>query len=485
MQAVKLKPRAEHGDGDGDGDGDHGDGYGDRAAALTALRDAFGARVLTSDAIREQYGKDESHHPSSPPDAVLRPRDKFEVQRIVQLCAQHRMPVVAFGVGTSLEGNVAALAGGICIDSSEMKQIIQVNFDDFDVVVQPGVTRRQLNQHLKGSGLFFPIDPGADATLGGMAATRASGTNAVRYGTMRENVLNIEAVIADGSLIRTAKRARKSAAGYDLTGLLVGSEGTLAVFTELTVRLHPAPESMASAVCVFETIKGAVDTVIQLIQCGIPVARVELCDALTIKSFNMYSGTDFIESPTLLLEFHGSDAGVREQAEATQELAHDNGGGEFKWTQNTEERNKMWRARHDAAYSGKRLHPKGRIWATDVCVPISRLADCIEATRRDIEESKLLAPLVGHVGDGNFHLLLLVDHDDPQEVARAEALHRRMVMRALDMDGTCTGEHGIGQGKIDFLKLEHGAAVSTMRAVKQALDPHNIMNPGKIFDQKS
>jgi len=471
MQVVQLKPQG--------GDGGQ---YGDCAAALTALRDAFGARVLTSSSIREQYGKDESHHPCSPPDAVIRPRDKHEVQRIVQLCAQHRMPVVAFGVGTSLEGNVAALAGGVCIDSSEMKQIVAVNFDDFDAVVQPGVTRRQLNAHLKDSGLFFPIDPGADATLGGMAATRASGTNAVRYGTMRENVLNIEAVLADGSLIRTAKRARKSAAGYDLTGLLVGSEGTLAVFTELTVRLYPAPESMSSAVCVFESIKGAVDTVIQLTQCGIPVARVELIDALTIKGFNMYSGTDFAEAPTLFLEFHGSEASAREQAEATQELAAENGGGEFQWTQNTEERNKMWRARHDAAYSGRRLHPKGRIWATDVCVPISRLADCIEETRRDIEESKLLAPLVGHVGDGNFHLLLLVDHDDAQEVARAEALHRRMVIRALDMDGTCTGEHGIGCGKIDFLKLEHGAAVAAMRAVKKALDPDNIMNPGKILE---
>jgi len=470
MQAVKLKSRDER------------DKYGDRAQALTALRDAFGERVLTSDAICAQYGKDESHHASMPPDAVLRPRDKSEVQRIVQLCAQHRMPVVAFGVGTSLEGNVAALAGGVCIDSSEMKQIVTVNAEDFDAVVQPGVTRRQLNEHLKGSGLFFPIDPGADATLGGMAATRASGTNAVRYGTMRENVLNIEAVLADGGIIRTARRARKSAAGYDLTGLLVGSEGTLAVFTELTVRLHPVPESMSSAVCVFESVKGAVDTVIQMIQYGIPIARVELCDALTIKGFNLYSGTDFTEAPTLFLEFHGSQAGAREQAEATQALAADNGGGEFEWAQSTEARNKMWRARHDAAYSGKQLHPKGRIWSTDVCVPISRLADCIEETRRDIEESKLLAPMVGHVGDGNFHLLLLVDHDDADEVARAEALHRRMVMRALDMGGTCTGEHGVGLGKIDFLKMEHGAAVDVMRALKHALDPHNLMNPGKIFE---
>jgi len=453
--------------------------------ALDALSAEFGERVLTSRAVRDQYGRDESFHHPSPPDAVIRPRDAREVQRIVQICARHRAPVVAFGAGTSLEGNVAALAGGICIDSSEMNRIVAVNADDFDAVVQPGVTRRQLNEHLKGSGLFFPIDPGADASLGGMAATRASGTNAVRYGTMRDNVINIEAVLADGSLIRTARRPRKSAAGYDLTGLLVGSEGTLAVFTELTVRLYPVPEAMSSAVCVFESIKGAVDSVIQMTQYGIPVARVELLDALTIKGLNLYSKTDFAEAPTLFLEFHGSENSVREQAEATQEIVAENGGSRFQWTQNTEERRKMWRARHDAAYSGKRLHPKGEIWATDVCVPISRLADCIEETRRDIERSKLLAPLVGHVGDGNFHLLLLVDHDDPQEVARAEALHRRMVTRALEMDGTCTGEHGIGHGKIDFLKLEHGAALEAMRAVKKALDPDNIMNPGKILEWKA
>ena len=454
----------------------------DYTNTLNALRDLFGERLLTSKAVREQYGRDESFHRPFPPDAVIRPRDKHEVQQIVRVCAAHLTPIVPYGAGTSLEGNVAAMAGGICVDSSEMKQILAVNAEDFDVVVQPGVTRRQLNDHLKGSGLFFPIDPGADASLGGMAATRASGTNAVLYGSMRENVINIEAVLADGSLIRSARRAKKSSAGYDLTGVLVGSEGTLAIFTELTIRLYPVPEAMSSAVCVFESVKGAVDTVIQMVQYGIPVARVELLDALTLKGVNLHSQTDFTEAPTLFLEFHGSENGVREQAETTQELADENGGSQFRWSKNTEERSQLWRARHDAAYAGKRLHPRGQIWATDVCVPISRLAECIEQTRRDIDESGLLAPIVGHVGDGNFHLLLLVDHDDPEEVARADALHRRMVIRALEMDGTCSGEHGIGYGKIDFLKMEHGAALSPMKMIKQALDPNTIFNPGKIFE---
>ena len=353
----------------------------DYSHALDELKQLFGDRVLTATSSREQYGKDESFHQSLPPHAVLQPRDKHEVQQIVQTCARCKTPVIPHGAGTSLEGNIGALKGGICIDSSMMNQIVRVNAEDFDVVVQPGVTRRQLNQSLKNTGLFFPIDPGADASLGGMAATRASGTNAVRYGTMRENVINIEAVLADGSLIRTGKRAKKSAAGYDLTRLLVGSEGTLAVFTELTIRLYPVPEEIASAVCTFQSLDGAVNTVIQMIQYGIPVARVELLDALTLKSVNLYSKTEFTEAPTLFLEFHGSESSVREQAELTQELADENGGSEFKWTRNTEERHKMWRARHDVAYAGKLLHPKGAIWSTDVCVPISRLADCISETR--------------------------------------------------------------------------------------------------------
>ncbi len=453
----------------------------DYSAALDALREVFGNRLQTGRSAREQAGKDESFHPSLPPHGVIKVKNAEEVREIVAICARTRTPIVPHGAGTSLEGSVGAVRGGISIDFSEMNRILAVNAADFDVVVEPGVTRRQLNEHLKDQGLFFPIDPGANATIGGMTATRASGTNAVRYGTMRDNVINIEAVMADGRLIRTGKRARKSAAGYDLTRLLVGSEGTLGVFTAITLRVYPIPEAMSAAVCTFESLEGAVDSVIGIIQYGIPVARVELLDALTMKSINMYSGADFAETPTLFLEFHGSEASAREQAELAQEITAENGGGGFQWTINTEERNRLWRARHDVAWAGKLLHPKGQIWSTDVCVPISRLADCINQTRADIEESGLLAPIVGHVGDGNFHLLLLVDHDDPQEVERAQALHHRMVLRALEMDGTCTGEHGIGYGKIEFLEIEHGDAVEPMRMIKRTLDPDNILNPGKVL----
>lgn len=451
---------------------------------LNALHKRFADDLITAQGVCEQYGKDESFHPAMPPNAVIRPHNREEVQEIVRICAAHKMPIVPHGAGTSLEGNIAALYGGVCVDSANMNQVIRVNEADFDVVVQPGVTRRQLNKHLKNSGLFFPIDPGADATLGGMAATRASGTNAVRYGSMRENVINIQAVLADGSIIRTARRARKSAAGYDLTRLMVGSEGTLGIFTELTIRLHPLPETIAAAVCTFATLEGAVDTVIQMIQLGIPVARVELLDDLTMRSINMYSHTDFAEAPTLFFEFHGSESAVDEQSCATEELAKENGGDAFQWTRNVEDRRKMWRARHDVAWAGKLLHPKGQIWSTDVCVPVSRLADCINQTRADINRSGILAPIVGHVGDGNFHLLLLVDHDNADEVQAAQALHHRMVQRALDMDGTCTGEHGIGCGKLAYMQLEHGAAVSPMKMIKRALDPDNIFNPGKIFEWK-
>jgi D-lactate dehydrogenase (cytochrome) len=363
-----------------------------------------------------------------------------------------------------------------------MNSIISVNHGDFDAVVEPGVTRRQLNNHLKGSGLFFPIDPGADASIGGMAATRASGTNAVRYGSMRENVVNIEAVLADGSIIQTARRSRKSAAGYDLTRLMVGSEGTLGIFTSLTVKLYPVPEAISAAVCTFVTMEGAVNTVIEMIQYGIPVARVELLDGLTLKAINLYSKTSYQEAPTLFFEFHGSQISVEEQARTTQEIADQNQGSQFKWTGNTEQRSKMWRARHDVAWACKLLRPDGQIWSTDVCVPISRLAECINETRKDIEAANILAPIVGHVGDGNFHLLLLVDHSDKDEVDAAKMVHHNMVTRTLEMDGTCTGEHGIGYGKIEFLKLEHGEAVHPMRMIKQALDPKNILNPGKIFE---
>jgi D-lactate dehydrogenase (cytochrome) len=453
----------------------------DYSVALEALGQTFGDRLLTGDSACEQAGKDESFHPSLPPHAVIRVRNREEVQGVVRICSHSGTPIVPRGAGTSLEGSVGALKGGISIDFSEMNRILEVHPEDFDVVVEPGVTRQQLNQYLRDQGLFFPIDPGANATIGGMTATRASGTNAVRYGTMRDNVINVEAVLADGSLIRTGRRARKSAAGYDLTRLLVGSEGTLGVFTEITLRVYPIPEAISAAVCTFASMEGAVDSVIGIIQYGIPIARVELLDALTMQSINMYSGGDFSESPTLFLEFHGSDSSVREQAELSQSIVQENGGGGFQWTANTEERSRLWRARHEVAWAGKLLHPKGEIWSTDVCVPISRLADCISQTRADIDESGLLAPIVGHVGDGNFHLLLLVDHDDPEEVERAHALHRRMVLRALDMDGTCTGEHGIGYGKIGFLELEHGDALEPMRMIKRSLDPQNIFNPGKVL----
>jgi D-lactate dehydrogenase (cytochrome) len=395
------------------------------------------------------------------------------------------MPVIPYGTGTALEGGVVALHGGICIDMSEMNNIIKLNHGDMDVVVQPGVTRRQLAAHLKDTGLFFPIDPGADASLGGMASTRASGTNAVRYGTMKENVINLEAVMADGSIIRTGGRSKKSAAGYDLTRLMVGSEGTLGVITELTVKLYPVPEAMSSATCTFDNLEDAVNSVIQIIQCGIPVARVELIDAKTIEAINVYSKMDYSVAPTLFFEFHGSESYVQEQAELAQEITADNNGGAFTWTRNTEESNKMWRARHDVAYASKLLHPKGKIWSTDVCVPISNLAECLLETQQDIDQTGILAPMVGHVGDGNFHLLLLVDHDNPAEVQKATDLHERMVKRALSLDGTCTGEHGIGFGKIDFLKKEHGPAIQPMLAIKKALDPKGIMNPGKIFEWAS
>ncbi len=450
--------------------------------ALEALICVFKDRVLTSAAVRDHHGHDESFHPSCSPDAVIKPHSTQEVADIVRICDQHSMPVIPYGTGTALEGGVVALHGGICIDLSEMNNIIQVNEGDMDVVIQPGVTRRQLANHLKDSGLFFPIDPGADASLGGMASTRASGTNAVRYGTMKENVINLEAVMADGSIIRTGGRSKKSAAGYDLARLLVGSEGTLGVITELTIKLYPVPEAMSSATCTFDNLEDTVNSVIQIIQCGIPVARVELIDAKTIEAINAYSKMDYTVAPTLFFEFHGSESYVQEQAELAQEITKDNNGGAFNWTRNTEERNKMWRARHDVAYASKLLHPKGKIWSTDVCVPISNLAECLLQTQQDIDQTGILAPMVGHVGDGNFHLLLLVDHDDPDEVKKATDLHDRMVKRALSLDGTCTGEHGIGYGKIDFLKKEHGPAIQPMLAIKKALDPKGIMNPGKIFE---
>jgi D-lactate dehydrogenase (cytochrome) len=450
-------------------------------ATISELSALYGARVSTAHAVREQHGKDISYHEAHLPDAVVFAESAEEVQQVVQICARHRTPIIAFGTGTSLEGHISAPRGGISLDVSRMNRILQVNQEDLDVVVQPGVTRKQLNEHLRATGLFFPIDPGADASLGGMASTRASGTNAVRYGTMRENVLALQVVTADGRLMRLGRRSRKSSAGYDLVKLFVGAEGTLGIITEISLRLYGIPEAMASATCAFETLDGAVSTVIQTIQSGIPVARIELMDTETVDTVNRYSKLDLPLRSTLLLEFHGTEASAREQAEMVQAIAADNGGGDFAWTSQAEERSRMWQARHDAAWAAKAAKPGWGMWATDVCVPISRLAECIRETQKDIVESGLYAPIVGHVGDGNFHLTMMVKPDDPDYLRRAEALNDRLVGRALALGGTCTGEHGVGLGKIKFLYEEHGEAMSLMRAIKQALDPHDIMNPGKII----
>ncbi len=450
--------------------------------ALEELRALLGKRLSTSSSVCEQHGRGESYYPSQPPDAVAFAESTEEVARIVEIGARHRLPVIPFGTGTSLEGQVAALKGGVCIDLSAMNQVLEVNAEDLDCRVQAGVTRKQLNEYLRGTGLFFPIDPGADASLGGMAATRASGTNAVRYGTMRENVLGLTVVMADGRIVRTGGRARKSAAGYDLTRLFVGSEGTLGVITEVQLRLNGIPEAISAAVCPFADLQGAVNTVMTTIQSGIPIARIELLDEVQMDAVNRYSKFDYPVQPTLFFEFHGTEAGVREQVEMVGEIAGEFGGGDFRWAREQEDRNKLWQARHDSYYAALALRPGSKGWATDVCVPISRLADCILATKADIESSGLLAPIVGHAGDGNFHVCFIIDPDDTEEMARTEALNERMVMRALDMGGTCTGEHGIGIGKMKYLKAEHGEGVGAMRQLKIALDPDNIMNPGKIVE---
>ena len=447
---------------------------------LSELRGIVEQRLSTSEAIREQHGHDESYHLGHPPGAVVFAHSTEEVSAVVKACAARGVPVIPFGAGTSLEGHVAALHGGVCIDLSQMDAVIQVNAEDMDVTVQPGVRRKQLNEYLRDTGLFFPIDPGADASLGGMTATRASGTNAVRYGTMRENVLALTVVMADGRIIRTARRARKSAAGYDLTRLFVGSEGTLGVITEITLRLYGIPEAVSAAVASFPDLEAAVNTVILTIQSGIPVARVELLDDVQMDAVNRYSDLDYPVQSTLFFEFHGTPSGVEEQSAMVQDIAKEFGAADFQWTTKAEERTKLWQARHDAYYAGLALRPGSKGMATDVCVPLSRLVECIVETRKDIDQSGLIAPIVGHVGDGNFHLVLLMDPDDTDEIARIKALNERMIMRAIAMDGTCTGEHGVGSGKIDFLVAEHGEAVSVMRAMKMALDPDNIMNPGKI-----
>jgi D-lactate dehydrogenase (cytochrome) len=449
-------------------------------ALLDALRDRFGDRVSTAPATLEQHGKDESAHDIAPPDAVVFATSTAEVAAIIRLCAEHDTPVIAFGVGTSLEGHILAIHGGVCIDLSRMDRVAAVNVDDLDCTVEAGVTRKQLNRELHATGLFFPIDPGADATLGGMAATRASGTNAVRYGTMRENVLGLTVVLADGRVIRTGGRARKSSAGYDLTRLFVGSEGTLGIITEVTLRLYPQPEAISAAVCAFPSVDAAVRTVIQTIQLGVPIARCELLDALTISAVNRNSKLDLREAPMLFCEFHGTEASVAEQAQTVQEIAKEHGSMDFEWATKTEERTRLWQARHEAYPACRRLRPNNRAFSTDVCVPISKLAECIAESNKDIAHASMPVALFGHVGDGNFHLVVLVDPDNPSDAEEADRLNRRVVERALRMGGTCTGEHGIGMGKLDFLDAEHGDAVSVMAAIKHALDPKNLLNPGKI-----
>ncbi len=449
-------------------------------ADLTAL--LGGDRVSTNPGILDRHGHDESYHETHQPDVVVFPQSTEEVSQIMKLARRHGAPVIPFGVGTSLEGHVAALEGGVSVDMGRMNRVLEVNGEDLDVLVQAGVTRKQLNSELRDSGLFFPIDPGADATIGGMTATRASGTNAVRYGTMRENVLGLTVVLADGRVIKTGGRARKSAAGYDLTRLFVGSEGTLGLITEIRLRLYGIPEAIAAAVAPFPTIGDAVNTVIRVIQSGIPVARIELLDEVQLDAVNRYSQLDYPVAPTLFFEFHGSEAGVAEQSAAVKALAAEFGAGDFRWSTLAEERNKLWQARHNAYYAGLNLRPGSKGWPTDVCVPISRLADCIVETKKDIEAHKLLAPIVGHVGDGNFHTCLVIDPDSPAELKAAEEFNQRLVTRALAMGGTCTGEHGIGTGKMAFLEQEHGPdAIGLMRLLKQAIDPDNRMNPGKIF----
>ena len=456
--------------------------YGWSGPAIAELITRFGDRVSLSDAVRERFGKDESFHPSLPPDAVVTPHSTEEVSEIVSICARYHVPVIPYGTGTALEGHVGALHGGVCINMLEMNQVIEVHAEDLDVVVQPGITRKQLNEYLRDSGLFFPIDPGADASLGGMTATRASGTNAVRYGTMRENVLGLTVVTAEGNIIRTGTRARKSSAGYDLTRLFVGSEGTLGIITEIQLRLYGIPEAISAAVCSFDTLEGAVNTTISTIQMGIPVARIELLDEVQVDAINQYSDFNYPLKPTLFFEFHGTEAWVQEQAEMVKEISTEEGGSDFQWSTREQEKQKLWEARHNAYYAALAMRPGSKGWATDVCVPISRLADCILETRSDIEESELTVPLVGHVGDGNFHLTFLIDpRNEEEELKRYQPLNDRLVERALRMGGTCTGEHGIGSGKIKYMEAEHGDSLDLMRQIKQAFDPDNLMNPGKML----
>ena len=450
--------------------------------ALSELGLLLGNRLSTNVSLLTTHGRGEAFHPDMMPDAVAFPLNTEDVANIVRICATHKMPVIAFGAGTSLEGNVAAPFGGVSLDMSEMNAVVAIRPGDLDCTVQPGVTREQLNDALRHEGLFFPIDPGANATIGGMCATRASGTNAVRYGTMRDVVLWLQVVLADGSIIRTGRRARKTAAGYDLTRLLVGSEGTLGVITEIGLRLHGRPEATAVATSGFDSLNGAIDTVVQIMQIGVPIARVEFLDTLQVQAINAYSHTDLAERPTLMFEFHGSAAGVQEQCETVESLAEVNGGQGFSWATLTEDRNALWKARHNAYYAAQALRAGSQLVVTDVCVPISALTECIGDTHADIQATGLTAPIVGHVGDGNFHVMISVDPHNAEEIEAVRGFNSRLVDRALALDGTCTGEHGIGLGKQDKLVAELGlGTVDVMRRIKQALDPEDILNPGKIF----
>lgn len=444
------------------------------------LKQRFGDRFSTSKSVREQHGHTTSWIENQPPECVVFVENTEEVSDVVAVCSEHNIPIIPFGTGTSLEGHVNAPQGGVSIDLSRMNRVLTVNTEDLDCVVEPGVKRKQLNEYLRDTGLFFPIDPGADASLGGMAATRASGTNAVRYGTMRDNIINLTAVLPDGRILKTGNRARKSSAGYDLARLLIGSEGTLGIITELTLKLQGIPQAISGGVCPFPTVEDACNAVIMTIQYGIPVARIELLDALQVKACNAYSNLDLEEQPTLFLEFHGTDASVAEQAELFGDIAGDCNGGTFVWTANAEERNKLWQARHDVYWASLGLRPGCTGISTDVCVPISRLAECVTETAKDIEEYGFVAPIVGHVGDGNFHILVLLDMEDKQEVERARQFVSKLNKRAIDMDGTCTGEHGIGQGKMPYLEAEIGNGVELIRQIKAVIDPQEIMNPGKI-----
>jgi D-lactate dehydrogenase (cytochrome) len=451
------------------------------AGFLDEVRAVVGDRLHIGEAIRLQHGSSETHFDPVLPDAVAFAHSTDEVAALVRLCVAHEVPVIPFGAGTSLEGNITPIRGGLTIDLGEMNAILEVNQEDFDCTVQAGVRREQLNEYLRDQGLFFPIDPGANATIGGMASTRASGTNAVRYGTMREAVLSLKVVTPEGKIIRTARRARKSAAGYDLTRLMIGAEGTLGVITEITLRLHGIPEAMSSAVCSFETLQGAVDTVVQSIQLAVPVARMEILDDAQMRASNAYSKLNYPEKTTLLFEFHGSERYVQEQVETVRELAGYNGGGEFLWSNLPEERSRLWKARHEAYYAAVAQRAGAIGWTTDVCVPISRLAECIVETKADLAGSAVPSTILGHVGDGNFHVIFSIDPNAPEEMHEVEAINDRLVARALSMEGTCTGEHGIGMGKQRHLIDELGDAVDMMRLIKRAIDPKDLFNPGKIF----